>query len=389
MVADAGAGGLDPRIEVLGAAELAERELAVVDLQLAVAADEPAEATRLRRRREHAAGTSAARRHRASRAPCGSRASASSMDGRCSSTLVAKSSSSYVARSTSHTERDVVGRRLELDERVADPGQRRVERGQRRRGRSGRPPDAASSRSISSSASDTIAQRLGTRRGSCRRRRAGSGPRRGRPRPARAHGWSRLALAASRWPWASANQSAAARRTRRPPAPPRRARRCVSPAARSWRDCGRGVAEAGDRGAGDEHQRRRPRPTTASAARVGRCARAGDEHEARPRPCRRSPTCRAARRGADRSSTLNVMPSDAGEDPRRGAPARAGPQRGGQADGGDGHQQRVEGGGQGDAGGDAGDPPRGAGADERRSARRRRRRAARPSRGDRSAPPDR
>ena len=55
------------------------------------------------------------------------------------------------------------------------------------------------------------------------------------------------------------------------------------------------------------------------------------------------------------------------EDPRRRSPARAGPQREREADGGDGHQQRVEGDGQGDAGGDRRRPTTGRGSRRRRA----------------------
>ena len=118
-------------VEVLRAAEVAQRQPAVVGGQLGVAADEPAEPARLRRRREQHEVGPRRRRRRASPAPGRSPAASSRAPAGARRCCCRSRRARTSARSTSHGERAVVGRLLEVDERVAHPRQRPLERGER------------------------------------------------------------------------------------------------------------------------------------------------------------------------------------------------------------------------------------------------------------------
>ena len=237
MVADAGAGGLrSPRSRSWARPNSPSVSWPSSIVQLGVAADEPAEPARLRRRREQQevrarlVGAEHRRRH------------ADRLQGVVDRRQVLVDALGEVVELVRRPVRRATASATSSDVALSSTSASRTRvsgaSSAASAARSKRPSSGRSaSRSISSSASDTVAQGVGTRAAHVVRRRAGAGRPRGRPRPACAHGSSRWSLAASRYGPGLREPVGGLRRSRRSPAPRRRARRCVSPAARSWRDC--------------------------------------------------------------------------------------------------------------------------------------------------------
>ena len=311
-----------PPVEVLGPAEAGHRQLPVVDRQLGVVADEPAEATRLRRRGEQ---------HEVAAGPVGAEHLGSQTDRgrarcRCSAGARRCSRRSRRARcrpgATSHGVRDVVDVALQVDERVAHPRQRA------RRGRHGvevdAPVDGAQRVEID------LVERIGdggravgtgrahvhdrarcwatigtTAAPAAPARRAARGPARG---ARRARGTS--CSASSNSPFSSAATPSSA---------------LVRPPARSWRAARRPDAEAGGRGdAARRRTRRRPAHDSAPSFDRGRMPVTNSSAATAPVTTAERPNGPPS---SARTSTLNERPSESGEHAPGGPPGAPDPQR--------------------------------------------------------------